>query len=676
MEKDKSHGQPRSSNGHQNSSSEASIRDRSQYLLPSAGEKIQVLDIPELSALRTPILQFSSSEDSSLNDTIASRTQPISDNVDDIFSPRALPAEQAEPADPSKPWNFLSEHKLDDLENDHKKILQPKQSIADRLGSMVDCGWVGMDVFGKSYSDRKTSDPISSSFHIPYAEVKRQSYSEGDKGLPESSFCAYQNHESQTIQQMIYRSEGEKTQPTEEDTSRKKEQRQLRASTTTKHALQRSSSHAALQNSDSYISRPADGQNERSRRSDRLKRSKSNGTEIGIIASSHARGRADSDLGRRAAATVSAITTDSALSTPSSRRSSIQRSGRSVSGKTRWRMRWPKLVPVDLQTPASGYSNVDPVNSASPKNRKNIQQGPIPPNHLPREGIIKYSILHCSPGDGPDETQDSLDDRREDNTDGLVSQYRSSVTQLRSMNQSQVTDRSRNTTENSSSALLQHWRLSDPWWEQPEEESSPKTVKQSPTHLFSPDIGSLEKPAKSTSESTSMYGTFDTAPGGGFERSSQQKSSTVVRDSSSTSESPTHLISHSLETTKGSPTPSLSPTCTISDNVCMEGRPELISSSSATVNIQARSSAEAPPSQGLEAAEQFVEHSRASAGGSIASVPSNGVPDSVSREVKSSGKGIKRIQVTVTFDGAADIVIDTRLDPIEYREEEDVAWID
>ena len=124
------------------------------------------IEPPESSASRPPHSDAVAVEDST---TIGRRTP----SEDEILSPRAIPASLA---DPSKAWRDISQTESYDNDNSHIQNLRPKRSIADRLGSMVERGWVGCDVFGKAHNGREASDSIAGE-STPHERVKRRTRS-------------------------------------------------------------------------------------------------------------------------------------------------------------------------------------------------------------------------------------------------------------------------------------------------------------------------------------------------------------------------------------------------------------------------------------------------------------------------------------------------------------------
>ena len=97
------------------------------------------------------------------------------------MSPRAIPANLV---DPFNSWRDVSGTEWHDNEISPLRKVRPKISIVDKLGSLVECGWVGMDVFGRAYNDRHISDNITTKSNIHHTRVKYRSRSSGDEARP------------------------------------------------------------------------------------------------------------------------------------------------------------------------------------------------------------------------------------------------------------------------------------------------------------------------------------------------------------------------------------------------------------------------------------------------------------------------------------------------------------
>ena len=75
----------------------------------------------------------------------------------EIFSPQAMPPELAKPSYPSDSLGHNEEHQF--RSSCPRNVVGQRRSIADKLGAMVECGWVGCDVFGKAYNERQDPGP-------------------------------------------------------------------------------------------------------------------------------------------------------------------------------------------------------------------------------------------------------------------------------------------------------------------------------------------------------------------------------------------------------------------------------------------------------------------------------------------------------------------------------------
>ena len=81
-----------------------------------------------------------------------------------ILSPHAI---QTDLVESRATWNCLPETSDHKRGYSHKQALKPRGSIAEKLSSMVERGWVGGDTFGKVYnSDEFTAHAMESGVHI------------------------------------------------------------------------------------------------------------------------------------------------------------------------------------------------------------------------------------------------------------------------------------------------------------------------------------------------------------------------------------------------------------------------------------------------------------------------------------------------------------------------------
>lgn len=130
-----------------------------------------------------------------------------------ILSPHAIKADLVEPL---ATWNCLSQ--TEDRNDDYirEQTSKPRGSIADKLGSMVERGWVGGDVFGKVYGDDDlVFDTTTSSFKISDTRVDSRTEPVEDiyqlKQVPSHSrSLSLSNPESRSESQ---HSEGQSTPP-------------------------------------------------------------------------------------------------------------------------------------------------------------------------------------------------------------------------------------------------------------------------------------------------------------------------------------------------------------------------------------------------------------------------------------------------------------------------------
>lgn len=108
---------------------------------------------------------------STAEDCVKQDTEP------EILSPRAIPADMAEPSDA---WP-LPQANGGQVNEQPTQLLRTRRSIADKLGSMVDRGWVGCDVFGKTYNDQEAVEATPPTFHVREKRVVYRSQSLGEE---------------------------------------------------------------------------------------------------------------------------------------------------------------------------------------------------------------------------------------------------------------------------------------------------------------------------------------------------------------------------------------------------------------------------------------------------------------------------------------------------------------
>ena len=98
-----------------------------------------------------------------------------------ILSPRAIPSQLAEP---SFPWDSSMHGESATGLKCHKRSLRQRRSVADKLGAMVEHGWIGCDVFGKAFNDREGLEVNSPTFHIRKSRKTYRRSSTSDRGFP------------------------------------------------------------------------------------------------------------------------------------------------------------------------------------------------------------------------------------------------------------------------------------------------------------------------------------------------------------------------------------------------------------------------------------------------------------------------------------------------------------
>ena len=98
-----------------------------------------------------------------------------------ILSPQAIPPGLAKPSYTCSFPRQREEHYHSSMESG--RSLRPGRSVADKLGSLVDRGWVGCDVFGRAYNEQHASEPCTPTSHVREKGLasRNRSHSEGSR---------------------------------------------------------------------------------------------------------------------------------------------------------------------------------------------------------------------------------------------------------------------------------------------------------------------------------------------------------------------------------------------------------------------------------------------------------------------------------------------------------------
>lgn len=96
-----------------------------------------------------------------------------------ILGPHAI---QPDLIEPRAIWNCLPQTENHNNDYSHEQALKPRGSIADKLDSMVEQGWLGGDAFGKVYDDELESHTTESKFQI--RDARRDSGSDSLSDMP------------------------------------------------------------------------------------------------------------------------------------------------------------------------------------------------------------------------------------------------------------------------------------------------------------------------------------------------------------------------------------------------------------------------------------------------------------------------------------------------------------
>ena len=358
------------------------------------------IELPEPSAPRSPHGDAVAIEDST---TIGRRTP----SEDGILSPRALPASLAEP---SKAWRDNSQTGSYDNDNSHNQNLRPRRSIADRLGSMVERGWVGCDVFGKARNSREVSESIAGeSTHKERVKRRSRSLEQHQQRTRPLLLKRHRSFSNSRVTANAQKSSIERISDENSDnryplgkyTPPTPVQDAMRGINVRKRGAQRSSSDAELYREENRASSSSGRHRMWSlRHFSRLQRSQSQQFELEPISSGHGSSQghrkqdrktidhflSSGNTKREQKQEPQALPDDqqdqgseTTSLTPSSSRASIAtaHSARSATRSGSWFKKYrflPKLVPTDNSLVLWNFSNEDPNGSAAIRATGDSQQ--------------------------------------------------------------------------------------------------------------------------------------------------------------------------------------------------------------------------------------------------------------------------------------------------------------
>lgn len=177
-----------------------------------------------------------------------------------ILSPRAI---QADLVEPRATWDCLPQN---EYRNSHEQALKPRGSIAEKLGSMVEQGWVEGDTFGRINNSKLDVHSTESRFHTRDTRLNSRSESLS-KTSPLQTLSSNREYLPPTMTEARSESQhstGEDTSPhMKQDEPRKfayhvslkRRQRQVKRSLTV-NSTQRSSSDSGLHYLKSEVAKP------------------------------------------------------------------------------------------------------------------------------------------------------------------------------------------------------------------------------------------------------------------------------------------------------------------------------------------------------------------------------------------------------------------------------------
>ena len=100
----------------------------------------------------------------------------------EILSPRAIPPALAAPSDQWDPEQHSDQNVFEST--GHNYVLHQRRSVADKLGAMVDRGWVGCDVFGRAFDEQQSLGTYSPTLHSCQERSTHQNSSASDAEHP------------------------------------------------------------------------------------------------------------------------------------------------------------------------------------------------------------------------------------------------------------------------------------------------------------------------------------------------------------------------------------------------------------------------------------------------------------------------------------------------------------
>ena len=321
-------------------------------------------------------------------------------------------------------------------------------------------------------------------------------------------------------------------------------------------------------------------------------------------------------------------------------------------------MGWPKLVPLDPSTVSWRQSTVAPVGFASPESIKSSQQDPIAMSHAREDSSNEIDIVEYSLADGAGEVSTPLGE-----CFGLV-EGKVRKADIRTDFTTQVPNHFPVKAPNSSTPPLRSYKGLSSGWQRGHNATRPDTAWITPARLHEPyKTSSHGQPRRSLLSSSAK--TLITTPIGGSKACPQGIGSEAVQQPLT----PTAMVPRSIEAIKSPSMQSPVPSPSSIDDLQIQDWPKSGSFGAITTTAESTLGAIHPETQSCQTDKDIIIYTESPVGDSTRSVQAHVFPKSVKHNVKSNRSGIKRIQVTVTFEGAADVTINATSEPADEKED-------
>ena len=622
------------------------------------------IELPEPCAPRSPHGDAVAIEGST---TIGRRTP----SEDGILSPRAIPASLAEP---SKGWRDMSQTGSYDNDNSHNQNLRPRRSIADRLGSMVERGWVGCDIFGKAHNSREVSESIAGeSTHKERVKRRSRSLEQPQQRTRPLSLKRHRSFSDSRVATNAQKSSVERISDEDSDilyplgkyTPPTPVQDAMRGINVRKRGAQRSSSDAELYREENCASSSSGRHRMWSlRHFSRLQRSQSQQFELEPISSGHSssqgHGKQDrktinhflssGNTKREPKQEPQALLDDqqdqgseTTSLTPTSSRASIttSHSARSATRSGSWFKKYrflPKLVPTDNSLALWDFSNEDPNGSAAIRATGDSQQDSPVQSNQHEAGDNKTSSLRRHGFEEADSKTDA------------------------SLMDSGMTDKAEAMPQNGSPRSIELRITTSPQGSESSLMSEQMKTLIEPPIISCPLFADAESPLRNQEhyppnqvDYLSEHGEYPLPP----LSPTQSKHSSRSRGTNTTLATVVSCKTNGEGVRRHSPMDSQASTPIAQTKLRLEKSLDLISLALSHGNTPTRGSSTTSPQRlDSDIIELPLEHP---ADPTQSSPQVDEATQTVGKGRRASEKKIKKIQVTITLDGAEELVIEAKL---------------